>query len=235
MSPAGDYTTEATPESLRLGEWRAMGARIKADHIGVLLGRAGLTPARVVEVGCGDGALLAELSRRGIGSAFDGFEVAEEAVSIARSRSIEGVCRIEAYDGTRVPAGDGAYDLAVCSHVLEHIEDPAPVVAELARLAPAVLVEVPLEANRSARRPAKRAESARIGHVQAFSRSDVHALLSAAGLQVVADLADPLPREHHTFFGGSPAKWLVRAAAHRVAPRAVERAFTVHYAVLAAK
>jgi SAM-dependent methyltransferase len=235
VSPAGDYTTEATAESLRLGEWRAMGARIKADHVAALLGRAGLRPSRVVEVGCGDGALLAELSRRGIGTAFDGFEVAAEAVDIARGRGIAGVGRIEAYDGARVPAEDDAYDLAVCSHVLEHVEAPAPIVAELARLAPVVLVEVPLEANRSARRPAKRAESTRIGHVQAFSRSDVHALLAGAGLRALGDLADPLPREHHTFFGGSPLKWAVRAAAHRVAPGLSERAFTLHYAVLAAK
>ena len=235
MSPAGDYSAEASAESLRLGEWRALGARIKADHIAVLLDRASLWPERIVEVGCGDGALLSELSSRGIGQSYDGFEVAAEAVTIAAGRAIPGAGRIEAYDGGTVPVADASYDLAVCSHVLEHVEDPPRIVAELARIARHVVVEVPLEANRSARRPAKRAEALRIGHVQAFSRADVHALLAGAGLRVLADLSDALPREHHTFFGDSAVKWAVRAAAHRVAPRLAERAFTVHYAALAAR
>ncbi|MGH2967779.1 MAG: hypothetical protein ACRDK0_01765, partial [Solirubrobacteraceae bacterium] len=99
-----------------------------------------------------------------------------------------------------------------------------------------VLVEVPLEANRSAARPAKRAEAARIGHLHAFDRGAVRDLLAGAGLRVQGELSDPLPYEHHAFFGHrrrAAAKWAVRAAAHRLAPRAAERLFTVHYALLA--
>ena len=69
-----------------------------------------------------------------------------------------------------------------------------------ARLARHVVVEVPLEANRSASRPAKRAEAARIGHVHAFDRADVRALCGAAGLTIEAELTDPLPYAHHAFF-----------------------------------
>ena len=86
------------------------------------------------------------------------------------------------FDGLEVPAEDGAYDLAVLSHVLEHVPEPMTLLREAARVAPAVLVEVPLEDNRSARRDEKRAEAARIGHVQFFKRADVHALLRVAGL-----------------------------------------------------
>ena len=126
------------------------------------------------------------------------------------------------------------------SHVLEHVEDPAPLLREAARVAPAVLVEVPLEANRSAGRPAKRAEAARIGHIQFLDRAAVHALVAAAGLAVAAELSDPLPYAHHAFFAASrPAraraalKAGVRRALWGVSPRAAERLFTVHYACLA--
>src|SRR5438445_12883923 len=47
--------------SARYGEWRALGARGKADHIVSLCARAGVVPARTLEVGCGDGALLSDL------------------------------------------------------------------------------------------------------------------------------------------------------------------------------
>jgi SAM-dependent methyltransferase len=133
--------------------------------------RAGLRPQTVVEIGCGDGALLEALGHRALGSALDGFELSAPAAEIARHRPIPRARRIEPFDGTRVPAGDGAYDLAVLSHVLEHVPEPAPLLQEAARVAEWVLVEVPLEANRSARRPAKRAEALRIGHLHAFDRA----------------------------------------------------------------
>jgi hypothetical protein len=99
-----------------------------------------------------------------------------------------------------------------------------------------VLVEVPLEDNRSARRPAKRKLSEEAGHLHAFNRADVLRLVRAAGLQPRGEISDPLPYEHHAFFAGAikgGAKWMTRAAIHRVG--AAERLFTVHYAVLATR
>ena len=47
--------------------WRALGAVGKADRAIALCTREGLHPASTLEVGCGDGALLCELHRRGFG------------------------------------------------------------------------------------------------------------------------------------------------------------------------
>jgi SAM-dependent methyltransferase len=191
-----------------------------------------------VEIGCGDGAVLSELSARGLARAFDGFELSSTAIALAGQRAIPGAGRLEAYDGARVPADDGAYDLAVLTHVLEHVADPAALLAEAARIASWVLVEVPLEANRSAVRPAKRAQAAAIGHLQAFDRAAVLGLLAGAGLEPRAELSDPLPYAHHAFFGHrarAAVKWAARTALWRLAPRRAERLFTVHYAVLAAR
>lgn len=226
-------------EGERMGRWRALGAESKAAHVVALCTQAALHPRTVVEIGCGDGSLLAALSARGIGERLDGFELSGPAAAIARDRGIPRAGRVEAYDGAHVPAADGEYDLAVLSHVLEHVPEPAPLLREAARVGRHVLVEVPLEDNRSARRPSVRAEARRIGHIQAFSRGDIARLAAAAGLRVLADLSDPLPYRHHAFFADSPGararagvKWAVRATAWRAAPRAVERAFTVHYAAL---
>jgi SAM-dependent methyltransferase len=234
------YSLADRAEGERMGRWRALGAKGKAAHAVALCSRAGFSPESLVEIGCGDGSLLAELAARGLAARLDGFELSAPAAEIARGRGIRGAGRIEAFDGARVPAADGAYDLAVLSHVLEHVPDPAALLGEAARVAERVLVEVPLEANRSAVRPAKRAEAARIGHIQFFDRAAIHDLCAGAGLSIVAELTDPLPYAHHAFFAATPAarvraavKASVRRVAWRLAPRAAERLFTVHYACLA--
>lgn len=234
------YSLDDHERSLKMGRWRAIGARSKAAHAAELCARAGLAPARVVEIGCGDGALLSALSDLWPAARFDGFELSAPAIEIARGRDIERVERLEAYGGSRVPVEDGTYDLAILSHVLEHVPDPEPLLAEAARVAKHVLVEVPLENNRSAARPAKRAISDAIGHLHAFDRAAVRALAHRAGVKPVAELADPLPHEHHAFFAESvkaraaaAAKWAVRSVSHRAHAPSAERFFTVHYAVLA--
>jgi SAM-dependent methyltransferase len=231
------YTQPDAAEAERLGRWRELGARSKAAHVRALCAQGGVRPRTLVEIGCGDGALLAAL--RGLAPVFDGFELSAPAAALAR-RALPDARRIEPFDGLEVPAEDGAYDLAILSHVLEHVPVPGPLLAEAARVAHEVIVEVPLEANRSAARPAKRAEAARIGHLHAFSRADVRELVAGAGLERQAELTDPLPYAHHAFFAsgavaraGAAAKWGVRAAAHRLAPETARALFTVHYAVLA--
>jgi SAM-dependent methyltransferase len=213
-------------EGEKWARWRALSARGKADHV-VALHPA--SPAVVCEVGCGDGALLAELAGRGYGSAHVGYEVSPEAARIAAQRP---ELRVAAFDGEHLPEADGAFELGVLSHVLEHVPDPAALLRETARVSRAVLVEVPLEDNLSARRPGKAAEARRIGHLQRFSRADVHRLAAAAGLRVERELSDALPLEVHRFHGGGRAKWAIRAGTLSAAAPLARRLFTVHHAAL---
>jgi SAM-dependent methyltransferase len=221
----------------RFSRWRALGARGKADHVIELCRRARVQPASTLEVGCGDGALLSELRRRGFGGRLQGIEISSAAVAIARMRAE--IDAVELYDGSRIPAGEGSYALGILSHVLEHVPDPSALLAEAARACGAVVLEVPLEANLSARRASRRAHSEEVGHLQRLDRTAARALIARAGLRRASELEDPLPLATQLFFAESVgarlkacARWGVRRLAHALAPALARRLFTVHYAAL---
>jgi 2-polyprenyl-3-methyl-5-hydroxy-6-metoxy-1,4-benzoquinol methylase len=230
------YSQEPADAAL-YARWRALGGIGKADHVIALCAGAGLRPQSTLEVGCGDGALLSELHRRGFGGRLEGVEITEAAVRIAGAREEIGEVRL--YDGLHLEAPDGAYDLGILSHVLEHVPDPPVLLREVGRACRAVVMEVPLEANRSARRAGKRVHAAEVGHLQRLDRSGARAIVAAAGLRIAAELEDPLPLEVHRFFAQGPraeaggtAKWALRAGLHRLAPVLARRSFTLHYACL---
>lgn len=232
-----DAYSRGPAEATLYASWRALGAVGKADHVIALCGRAGVLPASTLEVGCGDGALLCELHRRGFGGRLSGVEITEAAVEIARARPQ--IDSVELYDGRHLRAADDAYELGVLSHVLEHVPDPATLLHEVARACRVVLVEVPLEANLSARRAGKRVHAAEVGHLQRLDRNAIREIVGHAGLSIGAELEDPLPLEVHRFFADSAsaratgtAKWAVRAGLHRLAPALARRVFTLHYACL---
>jgi SAM-dependent methyltransferase len=226
---------------LLYARWRALGAVGKADHTLALCARAGLWagghPINTLEVGCGDGALLSELHRRDFGGRLAGVEITQAAVALARARPE--IDSVELYDGLRLPAPDDAYDLGILSHVLEHVPDPPALLAEVARVCRAVLVEVPLEQNVSARRASKRGHAEQIGHLQRLDRDGARLIVARAGLRVACELEDPLPLAAHRFFAATAsaratagAKWAIRAGLHRLSPPTARRLFTVHYACL---
>jgi SAM-dependent methyltransferase len=230
------YTSDART-ALQGERWRALSARGKAEHVIALCQKAGLAPTRTLEVGCGDGALLCELRWRSFGGRLEGLEIASQAVAIARARPE--IDAVELYDGEHLPLPERAFTLGILSHVLEHVHDPARLLAEVARVCEAVVLEVPLEANLSARRKVKREHASEVGHLQRLSREAMRAIVARAGLEVAGELEDPLPLAVHRFFACTPRaraaanlKWAARAGLHGLAPGLARGLFTVHYTCL---
>ncbi|MBM3266554.1 MAG: methyltransferase domain-containing protein [Candidatus Sericytochromatia bacterium] len=85
--------------------------------------------ARVLDVGCGSGDLAASLARAGF--AVTGVEVAPDAAEAARRRH-----GLDVRTGTLAAADfpAGSFDVAVVWHVLEHVPDPAGLLADVARV-----------------------------------------------------------------------------------------------------
>jgi len=130
------YTSQSPAQAALYARWRALGAIGKAGHVLALCARANLRagghPINTLEIGCGDGALLCELHTRGFGGRLAGVEITQAAVDIARERAQ--IDSVELYDGSRLPAADGAYELGILSHVLEHVPDDRRAIAELRRV-----------------------------------------------------------------------------------------------------
>lgn len=100
---------------------------------------------RAIEIGCGEGELCMRLSRAGF--QVDGYDIADAAVVEARSRAAAAgmALRFERASLDEL-AGRVRAPLVICCEVLEHLDDPAEGLAQLAAMAdPWLLVSVPRE------------------------------------------------------------------------------------------
>ena len=99
--------------------------------LGPLL-RLAAVPGAMLDYGCGAGyvcSLFAEL-----GYEVTGVDISSAALSIARGREPDATFVEAGADGS-LPFADASFDVIACLGVLEHIPEPAPVVAELLRVA----------------------------------------------------------------------------------------------------
>jgi SAM-dependent methyltransferase len=89
----------------------------------------GVPPGRLLDVGCGDGTMLARLRR--LGWAGEGTEVDPEAAAHARTRHGL-VVHLGPLETLRFP--DGTFDAVVMNHVVEHVHDPIALLRECRRI-----------------------------------------------------------------------------------------------------
>jgi 2-polyprenyl-3-methyl-5-hydroxy-6-metoxy-1,4-benzoquinol methylase len=83
--------------------------------------------ARILEIGCGEGILLAELARAGFNVL--GVEASETASAAARAAGLNVLTGYFPHSAAR-----GPFDCIVISQVLEHLENPREILGEIAKL-----------------------------------------------------------------------------------------------------
>lgn len=132
---------------------------------------------KVLEVGCGAGALLREMADQG--HQCTGFEAAESAAAIARQMA--GTSSQTRIVGKHSREWDSNYDVLIACEVLEHIEDDTTALREwLKWLRPGGLVIISMPAHMKSW--SKRDEWA--GHLRRYERADMERLACDAGLKV---------------------------------------------------
>jgi SAM-dependent methyltransferase len=86
----------------------------------------------VSDIGCGNGAYLAELARRGHAGPVLGVDLSVGMLHAARSRAPAAV--LVAGDAAALPLRDEASGLTLAMHMLYHVPDPRAAVRELRRI-----------------------------------------------------------------------------------------------------
>ena len=211
--------------------WRAAGATQKADNVRAMWSRIeGPQHPTVADIGCGDGAIAAALSRSTFYERLDGFDVSDSGVAIAQSRGIMSAS-FAVYDGARVPVEDGSYDLALLSHVVEHVEEPRAIIREAARIARWVVIEVPMEHNLRHLGDFRWTDT---GHVNFYDTALFRQLVQSCGLTVHAEAttnpSKPGPGPLRT---KSMARWAMKQGLLKTVPALATGVFTYHRVLIA--
>lgn len=123
------------------GGWWEAGGRHRLLHVinpvrlAYVEERAGgLEGKRVLDAGCGGGLLAEAMARRG--AEVTGIDSSPGAIAAARGHAGEEGLQVEYVESTCAAhaAGGGEYDVVTCMEMLEHVDDPAAAVADLASM-----------------------------------------------------------------------------------------------------
>jgi SAM-dependent methyltransferase len=151
--------------------------------------------ADVLEVGCGTGAILEQLDRRGFAKSYWACEPSPSLFErLEQKRSaIPRLAGLACATLEERPFAEKQFDLVILSHVLEHVLDPARLLSAALDRGRFVLIEVPLEGNvpgelrsRIRRKITGKPRTLNpAGHVQFFSRADATKLVEWTGAEVM--------------------------------------------------
>jgi len=236
---ADKYRTTLEKEA----EWLRRTAGSKADSVAVLLSRNGIAPHTILELGCGTGAVISELERRGTASEFVGVDYSEEAVEYLRNSNPRVTALVADITAVEEASSLPSADVFVLSRVLEHLEEPSDFLRAVRQIDfPYLVVEVPLEDLPIARLKSivkDRADNA-AGHVQFFTRGSLRALIQSADYEILDEVtyAPVLDRDTFNFaYGDAPPlrraqKWVTERALPAAIGPIWTRLYHAHHAVL---
>jgi len=159
-----------------------------------------LNSTNILDVGSGDGAVIAEIANRTTNSEFTAVDISTSGVDAIKSRNIPGLIDATLFDGYTIPYDDNSYDLGLAVHVVEHVEHERMFIQELARVSKYCYIEVPLELTVRVNRAIK--ISGKHGHINFYTPDTFRNLLETSGLGIKGFSVFPHDKQFEQFIAG---------------------------------
>ena len=210
-------------------DWRLLGAKTKAHNIQAIC--KGLSINSAIEIGAGEGAILKRLSDLDFAQELYALEISPTGVAAIESKNIPGLKECALFDGYSIPYADKKFDLAILSHVIEHVEHPRSLLYEARRIAKYVFVEVPLED--TIRLPRDFVFDA-VGHINFYSPKTIRSLIQTCDLKILDQQTTNTPKEAYVFQKGKKGlvNFYIKEYLLKFFPRLATAIFTYHSSVI---
>jgi ubiquinone/menaquinone biosynthesis C-methylase UbiE len=137
----------------------------------------------LLDVGAGNGAVLARAEKENLAADLYAVEIAESGVRAVSELELSRLREARLFDGYSIPYADKFFDAAICIHVLEHVEHERILLREIARVANEIVVEVPLEGGFIIEKSIR--QGAKFGHINHYTVPGFLFLLQTAGLEPI--------------------------------------------------
>lgn len=210
-------------------DWRLLGAITKAHNIQALC--KGLSINSVIEIGAGEGAILKRLSDLNFAQELYALEISPTGVAAIEGKNIPDLKECALFDGYNTPYVDKKFDLAILSHVVEHVEHPRSLLYEARRIAKYVFVEVPLED--TIRLPRDFVFDA-VGHINFYSPKTIRSLIQTCDLNILDQQITNTPKEAYVFQKGKKGlmNYYLKEYMLRFFPYLATKVFTYHMSLI---
>jgi SAM-dependent methyltransferase len=213
-------------------EWRRIGAMGKVDNIISLCG--GVPKGAILEIGAGEGSIIKRMSELNCGERFYAIEISSSGIDAIKRKQIPRLAECRTFDGYSIPYDNDQFDIAILSHVIEHVEHPRVLLYEASRVARYVFIEVPLE---DTSRTPREFVFSKVGHINFYSPRTIRWLVQSCNLRVCRQITTNLTKEAYMFHGGYRrlANYYIKQMLLLTLPSLATKLFTYHGALVCEK
>ena len=165
--------------------WHAEDSPWKAGQILKIIGKNGLKPNSVAEIGCGAGEILHRLFlQMDKNISFAGYEISPHAFELCRQRTAD---RLEYKLENLFEDNNVYYDIVMAVDVLEHVEDYFGFLRNFRKKGEYKIFHIPLEMSAvKVLFPGYIMKSRkRVGHIHYFNKETALAALSDTGYEII--------------------------------------------------